>query len=165
MKKWIFTIACCLCFYTSFAQWEKLERDRTIENILVNKSMFEMMGKVAKSDDAGEKVYRELIKKLTELKVFKSKSSEKIGLMKSTMNEVVKSQNLKKLSEHKTAGEEVVFYVNEQANKSSITSMVMFMKNNTETTVMVLNGVFALEDLAVLTSKMNIYTNLKFNEL
>lgn len=163
MKNLVVVLAFLMASATAFAQgaFDKYEDKDGIASVVVNKKMFEMMSKV--KVDAKEKEmqqYMNLLKKLDNLKVFTT-SNAKLGTeMKATVNSYLKSNPLEELMRVNEDGKNVKIYVKSGATSDIVKELLMFIEGSNikdaETIVLSLTGNFSLDEISMLTEKMNI---------
>lgn len=163
MKNLIVIIAFLMASASPFAQsvFDKFEDKDGVASVIVNKKMFEMMSKV-KVDvkDKEMQQYMNLLKKLDNLKVFTT-SNAKLGAdMKATVTSYLKSNPLEELMRANGDGKNVKIYVKSGANDSVVKELLMFIEGanmkDANTIVLSLTGNFNLDEIAVLTDKMNL---------
>lgn len=164
MKKSIILTVFLFITFISFAQntvFDKYEDNPLVQSIIVNKTMFQMMSKVkADSKDKELQQYFNLLKKLDNLKVFTT-SNIKLGAdMKATVNSYLKSNPLEELMRVNSDGKNVKIYVKSNANENAIRELLMFIEGanmkDASTIVLSLTGNFNLDEISILTEKMNL---------
>ena len=163
MKNLIVIIAFLMASTTSFAQsvFDKFEGKEGIASVVVSKKMFEIMSKVkidAKDKDMQQ--YMNLLKKLDNLKVFTT-SNAKLGAdLKTSVTSYLKSNPLEELMRANGDDKNVKIYVKSGANDSTVKELLMFVEGanmkDANTIVLSLTGNFNLDEIAVLTDKMNL---------
>jgi hypothetical protein len=99
-----------------------------------------------------------LIKKLDNLKVFVTQSDKKSDEMKAVFDKYIKTASLEELMRVNEKGKSVKIFVKSGATNSQIKELLMFVEGigQEETVLMSLTGDFDLEELSVLTDKMNL---------
>lgn len=161
MKKLI-TVVVVLLSSTIFAQtgaFDKFDGQDDVTSIIVNKKMFDMMGKVKMQDsDKEAQQYLNLIKKLDNLKVFTTKSTRVEGEMKAAAASYIKTAGLEELMRINENGRNIKILVKSGASDSQVKELLMFIEGakNDDTVLMSLTGNFDLSELSVLTDKMRI---------
>ena len=113
MKKILITLCAVVFSATMFAQnaFDKFDGQDDVTSIIVNKKMFDLMGKVKMdASDKEAQQYLNLIKKLDNLKVFTTKSTRVENEMRAAANQYVKSANLEELMRVNDAGRKSVFF-------------------------------------------------------
>ena len=163
MKNLEVVIAFLIASTVSFAQgaFDKFEDKEGVASVIVNKKMFEMMSKVkVDAKDKQMQQYMNLLKKLDNLKVFTT-SNAKLGAdMKATVNSYLKSNPLEELMRVNGDGKNVKIYVKSGANENIVRELLMFIEGSNvkdaNTIVLSLTGNFNLDEIAVLTEKMNL---------
>ena len=144
-----------------FAQgaFDKFDGQDDVTSVIVNKKMFDMIGKVkTKPADKEAQQYLELVKKLDNLKVFTTKSTRVENEMKATAASYIKSAGLEELMRINENGRNIKILVKSGAKDTQIRELLMFIEGarNEDTVLMSLTGDFDLNELSVLTDKMNI---------
>jgi hypothetical protein len=159
MRKLLFSIVLMLSATTFFAQsvFDKFEDQDVITAVIVNKKMFSLLSKMEVKDKQ-EQQYVNLIKKLDNLRVFVTSNTSWANEMKVTSDKYLKSSSLEELMRINEKGKSVKIYVKSGATDSQIKELLMFVEGigQEETVLMSLTGDFDLEELSVLTDKMNL---------
>jgi hypothetical protein len=159
MKKVILILVVILTTNTFFGQtvFDKFDGQDDITAIIVNKKMFELLSKMEVKDKES-KQYVNLIKKLDNLKVFVTSSDKKSDEMKAVADKYLKTASLEELMRINEKGKSVKIYVRSGATDSQIKEMFMFIEGSgkEETVLMSLTGDFDLNEISVLTDKMNL---------
>lgn len=162
MKK-LLTITAIIAFVfssnTFFGQsvFDKFDNQDDITTIIVNKKMFSLMSKIDTKDKEGQQ-FMALVKKLDNLKVFMTLNDRKSNEMKLTADKFVKSAGLDELMRINEKGKNVKIYVKSGAGESQIKELMMFIEGSgkEQSVLMSLTGNFDLDELSVLTDKMNL---------
>ena len=163
MKNLVVVIVFLMISTISFAQgvFDKFEDREGVTSVVVNKKMFEMMSKVkVDAKDKEMQQYMNLLKKLDNLKVFTTINT-KIGAdMKASVNSYLKSNPLEELMRTSGDGKNVKIFVKSVANETTIRELLMFIEGSNVkdagTVVLSLIGNFSLEEISMLTEKMNL---------
>lgn len=159
MRKLILSLVLVLSANTFFAQsvFDKFEDQEGITSVVVNKKMFSLLSKMEVKDKESQQ-YVNLIKKLDNLRVFVTQSDKKADEMKSASDKYIKSSLLEELMKINDKGKSVKIYVRSGASESQIKELMMFVEGSgkEETVLMSLLGDFDLNELSVLTDKMNL---------
>ena len=159
MRKLILSLVLVLSTSTFFAQsvFDKFEDQEGITSIVVNKKMFALLSKMEVKDKESQQ-YVNLIKKLDNLRVFVTQSDKKADEMISVSDKYIKSSTLEELMKISEKGKSVKIYVKSGASESQIKELMMFVEGSgkEETVLMSLIGDFDLNELSVLTDKMNL---------
>ncbi len=159
MRKLILSLVLVFSANAFFAQsvFDKFEDQEGITAVVVNKKMFSLLSKMEVKDKESQQ-YVNLIKKLDNLRVFVTQSDKKSDEMKSISDKYVKSASLEELMKINEKGKSVKIYVKSGASDSQIKELMMFVEGsgNEETVLMSLVGDFDLNELSVLTDKMNL---------
>ena len=162
MKK-LNQIAVVICFLFSsnvfFSQtvFDKFDNQDDITSIIVNKKMFALMSKIDAKDKEGQQ-FMSLIKKLDNLKVYMTTSDRKSDEMRQTADKVVKSAGLEELMRITEKGKNVKIFVKSGGGESKIKELMMFIEGagQEQSVLLSLTGDFDLDELSVLTDKMNL---------
>jgi hypothetical protein len=111
-----------------------------------------------KVEDKETQQYVNLIKKLDNLKVFVTSNASKASEMKSAADKYLKTASLEELMQVNDKGKLVKIFVKSGATDSQIKELFMFIEGSgkDETVLMSLTGDFDLNELSVLTEKMNL---------
>jgi hypothetical protein len=160
MRKTIIIIALVLVSNFTFAQqtvFDKFNGQDNVTSVIVNKKMFSLLSKM-KVEDKETQQYVNLIKKLENLKVFVTSNSAKASEMKSTADKYLKTASLEELMQVNDKGKLVKIFVKSGATDSQIKELFMFIDGTgkDETVLMSLTGNFDLDEISVLTEKMNL---------
>ncbi len=160
MRKLILVIALVFISNTVFAQqslFDKFNGNENVTSVVVNKKMFSLLSKM-KVEDKETQQYVNLIKKLDNLKVFVTQNSTLANEMKATAGKYLKTASLEELMQVNEKGKLVKIYVKSGATESQIKELFMFVEGSgkEETVLMSLTGNFDLDELSVLTDKMNL---------
>jgi hypothetical protein len=163
MKKIGLVIAFLWVSTVSFAQaaFDKFDDKEGVTSVVVTKKMFEMMSKVkVDAKDKDTQQYLNLLKKLENLKVF-STANAKVGAdMKVTVNNYLKSNPLEELMRVNNEGRNVKVYIKSGANENIVKELLMFIEGanmkDANTIVLSLIGNFSLDEISMLTEKMNL---------
>ena len=158
MKKLFTTLLLVLTPIFFFGQtvFDKYDGKEGVNSVIVNKKMFQMMGNV-KSNESQQ--YLDLIKKLDNLKVFRTTNSSVGAGMKTTSGNYVKSAGLDELMRVNDKGQNVKIMVKAGATPTQVKELLMLIdgsSNGGETVLMSLVGTFELNEIALLTDKMKL---------
>jgi Domain of unknown function (DUF4252) len=162
MKKIIITFVFSIVSNAFFAQsgFDKYDGQDGVNSIIVNKKMFQMMASVkVDANDVETQQYLNLIKKLDNLKVFTTTSSKISADMKSTADKYMKTAGLEELMRVNEGGGNLKVWVKSGSANNQIKELLMFGKevnNEHETVLMSLTGDFNMDDISILTDKMNL---------
>lgn len=158
MKK-IFTTLLLLItplFFFGQSVFDKYDGREGVNSVIVNKKMFQMMGNV-KSNESQQ--YLDLIKKLDNLKVFRTSSNSVVADMKTTSASYIKTAGLDELMRVNDKGQNVKIMVKAGATPTQVKELLMLIDgsaNGSETVLMSLLGTFELNEIALLTEKMKL---------
>ncbi len=158
MKKLIVTLVLALTPMLFFGQtaFDKFDGQDDVTSVIVNKKMFEMMGNVKNKES---QQYLNLIKKLDNLKVFTTASTKISGDMRVTAERYIKSQGLEELMRVNDKGQNIRIMVKSGAGPTKVRELLMFIEGSgkgNETVLMSLTGDFDLNDISMLTDKLNL---------
>jgi hypothetical protein len=121
--------------------------------------MFELMGNIKMdSKDAEAQQYINLIKKLDNLKVFTTANTKYTAEMKSTVDSYLRKYPLEELMRINEGSTSIKIYVKSGATSTQVKELLMFIDGGgkEESVLMSLTGNFDLNELSVLTDKMNL---------
>ncbi len=157
MKKLVITLIVALMPTLFFGQsvFDKFDGPDDIATVIVNKKMFQMMGNVKNKES---QQFLNLIKKLDNLKVFRTTNAKYAADMKSTANSYIKSSGLEELMRISEKGQNIRIMVKSGATETQVRELLMFIEGSgkTETVLMSLTGDFDLNDISALTERMNL---------
>lgn len=165
MKRIISYVLICFVFFSANLalgqdSFSKFEKNKNINNVIVNKKMFEMMANVkVEATNTEEKLYFDLIKKLTGLRVFNTKSTEDKKAMTATVQEYIQAKGLKELINKKDNDAKITIYIDKAGTNQNIAELVMLNDSvdpTKETVLVLITGNFSLNELSSLTKKMNL---------
>jgi hypothetical protein len=143
----------------SFAQsvFDKFDGQDDITAVIVNKKMFNLLSNMD-AKDKETKQYVNLIKKLDNLKVFVTENDKKGNDMKAVADKYIKTAALEELMRINEKGKSVKIYVRSGAADTQIKELLMFVEGSgkEETVLMSLTGNFDIDELSLLTDKMNL---------
>ena len=159
LKKLVVVIVTIFMSNSSSAQsvFDKFDNQDDVTTIIVNKKMFSLMGKIDTKDKESQ-VYMNLLKKLDNLKVFMTQSDKRSDEMKAVADKFIKTENLDELMRISEKGKNVKIYVKSGSTESQIKELLMFVEGSgkEQSVLMSLTGNFDLDELSVLTDKMNM---------
>ncbi|HEX8270235.1 MAG TPA: DUF4252 domain-containing protein [Flavobacterium sp.] len=158
MKKLILTLVLALMptFFFAQAAFDKYDGQDDVTSVIVNKKMFQMMGNVKNKES---QQYLDLIKKLDNLKVFRTTSTRVTTDMKSTAEKYIKSAGLEELMRINDRGQNIKIMVKSGSGATQVRELLMFIEGSgkaSETVLMSLTGDFDLNDISLLTEKMDL---------
>lgn len=157
MKKIILTLSLMLMPVLFFGQtaFDKFDGQDDVTTVVVTPKMFRMMGS-AESEESKE--FLDLVKKLTTLKVFTTKSLAVSKEMKATAEGYIKTSGLEELMRVTDNGQNIKIMVKTGTSESNVRELLMFIDGTSgkqETVLLSLTGNFDLKDLSTLTDEMN----------
>ena len=163
MKKSILLLTFVLISNLIFAQqsvFDKFDGMDDVKSVLVTKKMFQMMANVKMdANDKETQQFITLIKKLNSLKVFTTSNPKIKADFKATSEKYLVTAGLEELMRVKDGSQNIKILVKSTAKESQIKELLMFIEDNgpsNETVLMSLTGDFDLNELSVLTDKMNL---------
>lgn len=153
---------------TTFAQsvFDKFEDNNEVTTVVVTKQAFLMLKKVtAESKEAQE--YKNLVNGLDELKVFTTENIKTAGEMRSTFEQHISSKKLTELIRVKDKEAHVKIYTRPGKTDDFVSEFVMLVDQigvsaatkKPELVIVTLTGNINLNDIAKITSEMNIPGN------
>jgi hypothetical protein len=136
---------------------DKFENQDDVTAILVNKKMFELMGKVETNTKDAQDLLS-LAKKLESLKVFMTSNTSKGTELKKASEKLVKSSSLDALTKVTEKGRDVQVFVKTDVGNDNIREFLMIIEgsNTQQSVLMYLKGDFSLSEVSVLTDKLKI---------
>nr|WP_223845578.1 DUF4252 domain-containing protein [Flavobacterium selenitireducens] len=157
IKTLVLTVVFALMPTLFFAQtaFDKFDGQDDVTAVVVNKKMFKMMGDVKSKEN---QQYLNLIKKLDNLRVFTTQSARVTSDMKATSEKYIKSAGLEELMRVTDKGQNIKILVKSGATDTNVRELLMFIEGagKNETVLMSLTGNFDLNDISLLTDKMNL---------
>lgn len=163
MKKTILLLAFVMMSNVFFAQqsvFDKFDGMDDVKSVLVTKKMFQMMANVKMdANDKETQQFIRLIKKLNNLKVFTTSNPKIKADLKATSDKYLVTAGLEELMRVKDGNQNIKILVKSAAKESQIKELLMFIEESggkNETILMSLTGDFDLNELSVLTDKMNL---------
>ena len=163
MKKMYVLIAFILLPNLFFAQqtvFDKFDGLDNVTSVLVTKKMFQMMGNVKMDgNDKEMQKFISLTKKLDNLKVFTTSNPKIKADLKATSEKYIASAGLEELMRVKDGTQSIRISVKSAGKDSQIRELLMVIEDSgsgNETVLMSLTGDFDLNELSVLTDKMNL---------
>ncbi|NMH28145.1 DUF4252 domain-containing protein [Flavobacterium silvaticum] len=166
MKKVVLTIALMLMPILFFGQtaFDKFDGQDDVTTVVVTPKMFKMMGS-AKSDESQE--FLDLVKKLTSLKVFTTKSVAVSKEMKATADGYIKTSGLEELMRVTENGQNIKIMVKTGTSDTNVRELFMFIDGTAgkqDTVLLSLTGNFDLNDVSTLTEEMKFPGGDKLNK-
>lgn len=162
MKKYLLLLILISISNFIFAQvsFDKFEGQDDISSIIVNKKMFDLMGKV-KMDTSNKEIaqYLNLIQKLDNLKVFTTTSVRATSEMKVEAEKYIVANGLEELMRTKEDGKNIKLMIKSGVADTKIKELLMFIEaggKDNETILMSLTGNFDLTEIYLLTDKLKI---------
>ena len=159
MKKIIVIVLFALMPSAVFSQsaFDKFDGRESVTTVIVNKKMFEMIAKMKMdTKDKETQQYLDLVKKLSSLKVFTTEDKKTSAEMKTAVDGYLKSTTLEELMRVSEGKSNIRIYVKSGATVDTVKELLMFIDGDGQTVLMSLTGNFMLDDLSVLTDKMNL---------
>jgi hypothetical protein len=161
MKKYIITILLLLVTSPFFAQsvFDQFEGIEGVNTVLVNKKMFDLMSKVKlDSSDKETQQYMNLIKKIDNLKVYRTQNERIATQMRLTAEKYAKPAGLEELMVSNEGGRKVRILAKQGSIETQLKELLLFIEGgkNEDTVLLSITGDFDLNDLPALTDKMRI---------
>lgn len=163
MKKFIIATVFALLPTLFFAQqtvFDKFDGPDDVTAVVVNKKMFQMIGDVKmEGKDKETQQYLKLIKKLNNLRVFTTSNVKIAADMKATTEKYLKTAGLEELMRVNDGGQNIKILIKSGANSTQVKELLMFIEGSgkgNETVLLSLTGDFDLNEISVLTDKMNL---------
>nr|WP_317633118.1 DUF4252 domain-containing protein [uncultured Flavobacterium sp.] len=162
MKKIILILSIIFNAYLIEAQtnFDKFEKDEKVNSVIVNKKMFDLIGKVkVDAVDTETQNYLTLIKKLDYLRVFSSKDVKSSASLLATADAYLKQNPLDELMRSLENGKSVKIFVKTTGTDDVLSELLMLIEDQgqeKQVTVMSLLGKFTLNELTILTDKMKL---------
>ena len=161
MKNLIITLVFAFVSHSFYAQgaFDKYDGQDDVTSVIVNKKMFDLMSKVkVDASDKETQQYIKLIKKLDYLKVFTTKNPKIEAEMKASAEKYVKTAGLEELMRINDSGRNVRISVKSGATDSQVRELLMYVDGakNDETVLLSLTGNFDINEISVLTDKMQL---------
>lgn len=143
---------------TVFDQFDGREE---IVSVLVNKKMFELMSKVkVDASDKETQQYLKLIQNLENLRVFSTTNTKAAREMKTVADSYIKAAFLEELKKVNENGKQITIDVKRAGGNNQLNEFLMFIEEDANginrSVLMSLTGVFNLNDISILTDKMQI---------
>lgn len=164
-KKLAYIVTVCLLILSpkTIAQnaFKSLEEDKYIQSISIDKKMFEMITNV-KIDlsNPTDAAYYNLVKKLDLLKVLTTSNPETGKRLLDAAQLVINEQQLQKVDLKNSQFEKADIYIKPENKNSDINHLILISqeKGSNNLSVLYISGTFLLEELYLITEKMNIPT-------
>jgi hypothetical protein len=161
MKKHIITLLLLVISSPFFAQsvFDQFEGIAGVNTVVVNKKMFDLMSKVKlDTSDKETQQYLNLIKKIDNLKVYRTQSDRIAMQMRLTAEKYAKTAGLEELMTTNEGGKKVQILAKQGAGETQLKELLLFIEGTkTEDTVLMsIIGDFDLNEVPALTDKMKI---------
>ncbi len=161
MKKYIITLLLLAVSSPFFAQsvFDQFEGIEGVNTVLVNKKMFDLMSKVKlDTSDKETQQYLNLIKKIDNLKVYRTQNDRIAMQMRLTAEKYAKTAGLEELMTTNEGGKKVQILGKQGAGETQLKELLLFIEGaKTEDTVLMsITGDFDLNEVPALTDKMKI---------
>ena len=161
MKKYRVAFLFLLLTHSFFAQsvFDQFEGITGVDVVTINKKMFDLMSKVKlDTSDKETQQYMNLIKKIDNLKVYRTQN-ERISIqMRLTTEKYAKSAGLDNLISASEGGKRELILGKQGVSESHLKELLLFVDGSKtdETVLMSITGDFDLNDVPALTDKMKI---------
>lgn len=163
MKKMLFVLLLPFTSTSFYGQtvFDQFEGQEEIVTVIVNKKMFELMSKVkVDASDKETQQYLKLIQNLEDLKVYSTTNTAAAKKMRDVADNYIKSAALEELKKVNDNGKQITIDVKRAANNNQLKEFIMFIDDDANginrSVLMSLTGIFSLNDISVLTDKMQI---------
>ena len=161
MKKYIVSIIFLVLASPVFSQsvFDQFEGIETVSAININKKMFELMSKVKLDTSDKETLqYMSLIKKIDNLKVYRTQNERIAMQMKLTSEKYIKAIGLSELMAINDGGKMVRIHSKQGSSETQLKELLLFIEDpkTKETVLMSIIGDFDLNEVPALTDKMKI---------
>lgn len=161
MKKYIVSIIFLVLASPVFAQsvFDQFEGIETVSAININKKMFELMSKVKLDTSDKETLqYMSLIKKIDNLKVYRTQNERIAMQMRLTSEKYTKAIGLSELMAINDGGKLVRIHSKQGSSETQLKELLLFIEDpkTKETVLMSIIGDFDLNEVPALTDKMKI---------
>jgi hypothetical protein len=161
MKKYIIFILLLTTSSPVFAQsvFDQFDGIESVSAININKKMFELMSKVKLDTSDKETLqYMSLIKKIDNLKVYRTQNERIAMQMKLTSEKYTKSNGLTELMSTNEGGKSVRIHSKQGSSETQLKELLLFIEDpkTKETVLMSIIGDFDLNEVPSLTDKMKI---------
>lgn len=136
---------------------DPFENHDDVTAIIVNKKMFDLIGKV-ESNSKDTQDFLALAKKLDLLKVFMTSNNSKATDLKKAAEKLSKASNLVQMMRMNDQVGEVQVSVKTDASNSNIKELLMFVDGsaNQQSILMYIKGDFSLDEISILTHKLKL---------
>ncbi|MFA9188498.1 DUF4252 domain-containing protein [Flavobacterium magnesitis] len=162
MKKVLLAFLVALASSSFYGQivFDQFDGKEEIVSVIVNKKMFELMSKVkVDPSDKETQQYLKLIQNLENLKVFSTTNTAAAKNMRDVADSYIKSADLEELKKVNENGKQVTIDV-KRTGTNQLREFLMFIDDDANginrSVLMSLTGVFSLNDISILTDKMQI---------
>jgi len=161
MKKYIVSIILLVLASPVFAQsvFDQFEGIESVSAININKKMFELMSKVKLDTSDKETLqYMSLIKKIDNLKVYRTQNERIAMQMRLTSEKYIKAIGLSELMAINDGGKMVRIHSKQGSSETQLKELLLFIEDpkTKETVLMSIIGDFDLNEVPALTDKMKI---------
>lgn len=161
MKKIIFTYLFIIVSTPFFAQsvFDQFEGLPSVNAVSINKKMFDLMSKVKLDTSDKETLqYMNLIKKIDNLKVYRTQNNHIAIQMRLTAEKYAKTAGLEELMNTNEGGNKVQILAKQGTTETQLKELLLFIDGgkNEETVLMSITGDFYLYEVPALTDKMRI---------
>ncbi|SHM12450.1 protein of unknown function [Flavobacterium flevense] len=139
--------------------FDQFDGQEEIVSVIVNKKMFELMSKVkVDPSDKETQQYLKLIQNLDNLKVYSTTNTTAAQKMKDAADSYIQSAGLEELKKVNENGKQITIDVKRSGNQ--LKEFLMFIDDDANginrSVLMSLTGIFNLNDISILTDKMQI---------
>ncbi|MGM8362161.1 DUF4252 domain-containing protein [Flavobacterium sp. ARAG 55.4] len=161
MRKILIVLIAAFASGTFYGQtvFDQFDGQEEIVSVIVNKKMFELMSKVkVDASDKETHQYLKLIQNLDNLKVYSTTNTAAAQKMRDAADNYIKTAALEELKKVNENGKQVTIDVKRSGNQ--LKEFLMFIDDDANginrSVLMSLTGLFNLNDISILTDKMQI---------
>lgn len=157
MKKIYLILVMALAPMMGFSQssFDVFEDIDDVTTVSVSQSMFRLMAKFGGSSPENQE-YFDMVETLKGLKVYVTENTQVASDMKKVAESYIKSQNLIELMRVKEADSNVIIYVHEGRDEDHVEELLMLVQEEGQAVIMSLTGDIDLNQVALLTEKLNV---------
>jgi Domain of unknown function (DUF4252) len=161
MKKHLITLFLLVVSSPFFAQsvFDQFDGIAGVNTVIVNKKMFDLMSKVKLDTSDKETLqYLSLIKKIDQLKVYRTQNDRIALQMRLTAEKYAKTAGLEELMTSNESGKKVQILGKQGVGETQLKELLLFIEGgkSEETVLMSITGDFDLSEVPALTDKMRI---------
>ena len=141
--------------------FSQFENKKGVTSVLVTKQMFKLMSKLdLQSQDEDMQDYIKLVENLEDIKIFISQNQTTKNSLKAEVDNYLANTKLDLLMKVNDDDNQVVFYVKPGKTEDLVNQLFMYVNNgdsnDSETVVMLINGLIDLNEISKLTSQLDV---------